>query len=50
MAGNSSRFFKKGYKTYKYQLPLKLKNSRGKFVFDHSLLSFENYLKKDLFI
>ncbi len=50
MAGQSSRFFKKGYKLSKYELPLKLKKSKGKFVFDHSLLSFENYMKNDLFV
>ncbi|OOE49845.1 glycosyltransferase family 2 protein [Salinivibrio kushneri] len=45
MAGMSSRFFKAGYTKPKYML-----EANGKTLFEHSVLSFENYFKDELFV
>ena len=50
MAGLSSRFSEKGYKKFKYELPLKLDGLKGDYVFDFCLNSFSNYFASDLFV
>jgi NDP-sugar pyrophosphorylase family protein len=45
MAGNSSRFYREGYSVPKFML-----EAHGITLFEHSMLSFENYFDSDIFL